>query len=118
MDEDFIPASVLAQSQERLPDTSGEDFIPPSVAATTGSADGSDEDDPSAIAEFARGVATAPVEFGRGLGELAALGIDAAFDTDYVDDVSAAFDSAEEFIGAPTTGVGETTRDLLVFGAG
>lgn len=76
------------------------------------------QDPPSAIAEFARGVGSFPVEFARGLGELAALGVDTAFDTDYVDDVSAAFDAADEFVGAPTTPLGTTTRDLLVFGAG
>jgi len=118
MDEDFIPPSALAASQGLAAGFPEEDFIPPGAISGGVNPEQADEDRPSAIAEFARGAATAPVELGRGIGELAALGVDAAFDTDYVDDVSAAFDKAEDFIGAPTTGVGETTRDLLVFGAG
>lgn len=70
------------------------------------------------IEGIARGVGAAPVEFARGLAELGALGIDAGFGTDYVDSVSSAFDAADEFIGAPETGAGAVTRDLLVFGAG
>lgn len=118
MDEDFIPPGALTggPSLDQIP--SAEDFIPAGAMAGDAVSGETSDDQPSAIAEFARGVASAPVEFARGLGELAALGVDAAFDTDYVDDVSAAFDAADRFVGTPTTPVGTTTRDLLVFGAG
>jgi len=76
-----------------------------------------EEEDISFIGDFARGVASAPVTIARGIGELAALGVDTAFDTDYVDDVSGAFDSVDDVI-APQGATGEVTRDLLAFGAG
>src|SRR6056297_3572630 len=71
-----------------------------------------EEEDISFIGDFARGVASAPVTIARGIGELAALGVDTAFDTDYVDDVSGAFDSVDDVI-APQGATGEVTRDLL-----
>ena len=77
-----------------------------------------DGERPSIVGEFAKGVVSAPVQIFRGLTELGALGIDAAFDTNYVQEVSDAYDVAEEFIGRPETRGGEITRDLVAFGVG
>lgn len=116
MADDFFPAGLTSGSNFVLPGAGYEDFVP---AGTVAPPPVEEEDDkPGLIGEVARGVATAPVELARGLVELGALGVDAAFDTDYLDDVSGAFDSVEEAIGAPTTAAGNITRDLLVFGGG
>lgn len=77
-----------------------------------------EEDKPSLISDVGRAVVTAPIEFGRGIAELAALGLDSSLDTDYVRDVSDAFDAADEFVGGPKTDAGQLTRDILVFGLG
>lgn len=73
---------------------------------------------PSIVGEFAKGVVSAPLQIFRGVGELGALAFDSTLDTDYVQEVSDAFDVAEEFVGRPETTGGEITRDLLAFGLG
>jgi len=102
---DQNPFAVL----KTTPSTGGSTFEPAAEE---------DGEKPSIVGEFAKGVVSAPVQIFRGLTELGALGIDAAFDTNYVQEVSDVYDVAEEFIGRPETRGGEITRDLVAFGVG
>jgi hypothetical protein len=112
-DDEIIPPGVDVLGASMAIE---DEIIPPGVGDFQPAAE--EEDKPSLISDVGRATITAPIEFGRGIAGLAALGLDSALDTDYSRDVTEFFDAADEYVGGPKTQAGEFTRDMLVFGLG
>ena len=85
----------------------------------------SEQEEPERLGAFGtmrdvgRGVVAAPITLGQGIAELAALGVDLAFDTDYARGATEWFEGVKDRLGAtPEGAAGQVTEELLAFGLG
>jgi len=76
------------------------------------------ESDRTMFSDIARGVGAGVVDVPLGISELAAAGIDLAFDTDFSRDVSGFGNSVKEYLGfTPETTAGKAAEAITTFGS-
>ena len=123
--EELIAAARTAQAEGRA--SSAQALAARAYEARTGSPfDGGasrsqeteEESDRTVASDIARGAGAGVVSLIQGLGELGALGVDAAADTDYSEAVTDFFVGAKDTLGlTPETTAGRAAESITNFGA-